>query len=356
MSTALNVSDDLLWSLLRRMARSRLAELWVARKYPEQRMRCPAHLCLGQELTGAVFAALEVPGDVTFGNYRSHGHYLAKGGDLKGMFAELLGLAEGCSGGIGGSMHLIDVEKGFHGSSAIVGSALPIAAGAALKFRMARSRNVAVVFFGDAALEEGIAYETAHLALLYRLPVIFVCENNRLAVMTPLDLRTAAPRLEARFEGMGLPGTAVDGNDPLALVQAASTAYATAREGRPAFVVCDLKRWAVHVGHAFEGPVDAWWTSPQDPAADGCPMARCARLLLSRGQATADDLRRLREEVQAEVEKAYEAALRSPAPAPGYLVEAVTAGGLESTLPAPTSAPTLHERPHHEPSRLVNPF
>jgi TPP-dependent pyruvate/acetoin dehydrogenase alpha subunit len=289
MTEPFDASPDLLRSVLRRMARARLAELWVAHKYPEQKMRCPAHLCLGQELTGAAFAALELPGDITFGNYRSHGHYLAKGGDLKGMFAELLGLSDGCSGGIGGSMHLIDIEKGFHGSSAIVGSSVPIAAGASMKFRQAGSRNVAVVFFGDAALEEGVLYETANLAKLYRLPVIFVCENNRLAVMTPLELRASTPRLEARFESLGLPGSVVDGHDPLAMLGAASRAYETARGRGPAFLVCDVNRWAVHVGHAYEGPVDAWWQAPQDPAADGCAMARCARLLLDRKAATLAD-------------------------------------------------------------------
>lgn len=352
----MSASRELLWGALRRMAKTRLAELFIAQKYPEQKMRCPTHLCLGQESTGAAFGALAAPGDVFFGNYRSHGHYLSKGGGLLPMFAELLGLAGGCSEGLGGSMHLIDLERGFYGSSAIVGSTVPIASGAALKFKMKREPHVAVAFFGDAAMEEGVVYETANLAALHALPLVFVCENNRLAILTPLEQRSSAPHLHRRFEAMGIRGLEVDGRDVEAVLGAAEQAYLSARQGRPFFVECHVSRWAVHVGHQFQGPVDAWWQDPAAAGAEACPMACCVRKLLDGRQGTLDDVRRLREEVQKEVEDAYAAALKSPPPSPAILKDGATAGRLLSTLPSAHREAEPTREAHREQSPLVNPF
>jgi pyruvate dehydrogenase E1 component alpha subunit len=337
------------------MALSRQVELFIAQKYPEQKMRCPTHLCIGQEASGAAFATVSRPGDLVFGNYRSHGHYLSRGGDLRAMFAEILGLADGCSGGLGGSMHLIDLDKGFFGSSAIVGSTVPIAAGAALRFRMSRTPNVAIVFFGDGAMEEGVVYETASMCRLYDIPLVMVCENNRLAVLTPLEQRSKTTTMYDRFGSLGVEGFHLEGTDPGDMLQGAARACEAARKGTPVFVECRMDRWAVHVGHQFEGPVDAWWNAPSEDQGR-CAIARCAQMLLDRGDATPADLQRTRQEIQQSIEQAYAEALQGPPPAPETITREATAGGLLSSLPLLSRSLAGTQEAHREQSPLVNPF
>jgi TPP-dependent pyruvate/acetoin dehydrogenase alpha subunit len=355
MSSPSEPSRAVLWGMLERMAKTRLVELLIAQKYPEQKMKCPTHLCLGQEAPAAVLGTLAGPGDIFFGNYRSHGHYISRGGRLRPLFSEILGMAEGCSGGLGGSMHLIDLENGFFGSSAIVASTVPIAAGAAMKFKLQKSRHVAVVFFGDGAMEEGVVYETVNLAVLHNLPLILVCENNRLAILTPIEQRASTMDLHARFGSLGMTGTLVDAGSPESMITATAAAYASAREGRPVLLEFPVRRWAVHVGHAFQGPVDAWWQTPRDPAADSCPLAATVRLLLDRKLATQDDVSRLRADLLSEVTAAYDEALKGSPPAVSLLTKDTAAGPLLSRLPhAADVGPT--SEPHREQSPLVNPF
>jgi TPP-dependent pyruvate/acetoin dehydrogenase alpha subunit len=344
-----------LWGMLRRMALSRLVELFIALKYPEQKMRCPTHLCIGQESSGAAFATVSHPGDIAFGNYRSHGHYLSRGGDIRALFAEILGLAGGCSGGLGGSMHLIDLEKGFYGSSAIVGSTAPIAAGAALRFRMTRTPNIAIVFFGDGAMEEGVLYETAGICRLYEIPLVMVCENNRMAVLTPLEQRSKTATMYDRFTTMGIEGILLEGTDPMDMLHGARRACDEARKGRPVFVEIRLDRWAVHVGHQFEGPIDAWWKAPAE-AKGRCAIARCAQILLDRGDAKLGDLQRIRQELQQSIEHGYAEALEGPPPALETLQREATAGGLLSRLPESPRSLSGTQEAHREQHPLVNPF
>src|SRR5262249_37619826 len=139
---------------------------------------CPCHLCIGQEAIAAGVCAVLEPTDTIWGGHRSHGHYLAKGGSLDSMFAEILGRTRGCSGGRGGSMHLFDAEHGIPGTVPIVAGTVPLACGAAMAYKLRREPHVAVAFFGDGAMEEGHVHESMNLAALYRLPVIFICENN----------------------------------------------------------------------------------------------------------------------------------------------------------------------------------
>lgn len=352
--------EDVLVDILQRMVKVRMVELHIARHYPEQKMRCPTHLCLGQESTAAVFGALVTRDDVFFGNYRSHGHYLCKGGQLTALFAELLGFVDGCSGGMGGSMHLIDLECGFYGSSAIVAGTVPIAAGVALSLKLKKRPFVAVAFFGDAAVEEGVLYETVNFALLHKLPMVFVCENNQLAVCTPLELRTNATPLYKRFEAMTMPCWQVDGQDIRALVSAASQALDWSRHGRgPSFVECLVSRWAAHVGHGFQGPVDAWWQEPHAPSAASCPIAQGVRLLLRSGQLTLAQLQKLHDDTATEVETAFQKASEAGAPDPRMLPASVYASGLVSTLPTGDKGALRSEAmgdAYKEPTKLTNPF
>jgi len=209
----------------------RRAEERIQSQYHLREMRSPPHLYMGHEAVAAGVCATLRKDDVVFPYYRSHGWYLAKGGDLDAMMAELFGKETGCSGGWGGSMHLIDLAAGVMGTSAIVGGTISHAAGAALSFRLRGRDSVAVVSFGDGAIEEGVFHETLNFSALRKLPVVFVCENNLYATNTHIRDRQARPEIHPHAERFGLPGVLADGNDVVAVYREATKAVARARSG-----------------------------------------------------------------------------------------------------------------------------
>ena len=175
--------------ILRSLLRIRLVETEISKKYSEQLMRCPVHLSLGQEgCAVGVCETLSVK-DQIYSSHRSHSHYLAKSGDLRAMLCELYGKSSGCCGGRGGSMHLMDKNVGMMLSIPIVASVIPIAVGAALSMKLKRKKQIVVVFFGDAALEEGVYHESANFASVHELPILFVCENNKYSCFTNIKDR-----------------------------------------------------------------------------------------------------------------------------------------------------------------------
>lgn len=354
----MNLADRmLLLDIFKKMARIRVIELYIAERYPEEIMRTPTHLSLGQEAPAAVLGALVELKDIFFGSYRAHGQYLAKGGNLKALFAELLGRADGCSGGMGGSPHIIDRVCGFFGSTAIVGGHIPIAGGAAFAERAAGHGGVVVCFLGDAAMEEGVMYETVNFALLFKLPILFVCENNRQCVTTPMELRTTHEELYKRFEPMALPSMRVSGTNVPFLLHAAQAMLEIPRSGKgPAFLECEVERWAIHVGHTYEGPVEAWWQNPAVSEADHCPLARTARLLLEAGVVTLGELAELHAGFRGEAEETFISSQASPLPTSDVLQTGVYASGLTSILPAKKEIVSYSHSAAHEPSKLVNPY
>ena len=231
MSHAVPAARELKLDLYRRMLLVRRVEERIQAVYHLREMRSPPHLYMGHEAIAAGVCAALRNDDVVFPYYRSHGWYLAKGGDLKAMMAELYGRETGCSRGWGGSMHLIDVAAGVMGTSAIVAGTISHAAGAALTFRLRGQDRVAVVSFGDGATEEGVFHETLNFAALRKLPVVFVCENNLYATNTHIRDRQARPEIHAHAERFGLPGVRAEGNHVLAVYGAATTAVARARRG-----------------------------------------------------------------------------------------------------------------------------
>ena len=180
--------------LLRRMKRIRLTEETIAERYSEWKMRCPTHLCTGQEAIGAAVGLALRKDDFVVSTHRAHGHYLGKGGDLKRMLAEIYGKSTGCSSGKGGSMHLIDESVSFMGSTAIVGSTIPVGVGLGLSIRLNNTDQISCIFFGDGAVEEGVFYESLNFAALKKLPVLFICENNLYSVYSPFKVRQPAGR------------------------------------------------------------------------------------------------------------------------------------------------------------------
>ena len=243
------LSETNLARLYRSLRLVRRVEEEVARIYPTDRIKSPVHLAIGQEAIAVGVCDVLSETDVVSGTYRSHAVYLAKGGDVGAMMAEMYGKVTGVAGGKGGSMHLVGMEHNILGTSAVVGTTVPIAVGYALALKREGAGRVAVAFLGDGATEEGAFYESLNFAALHRLPILFVCENNGLAIHTPLEKRWAAMDLCRRVEGFGLPAQKVQGDDLFAVRAAAEAALTNIRSGAgPAFLECEIYRWREHVG------------------------------------------------------------------------------------------------------------
>jgi acetoin:2,6-dichlorophenolindophenol oxidoreductase subunit alpha len=235
-----------LLELYQSMVRIRRFEELVAKLVTDGKIHCPCHLYTGQEAIAAGVCAALTDQDWVFSTHRSHGHYLAKGGDMKRLMAELFGKDTGCSRGHGGSMHITDIKKGLPGSSAIVAGTIPMAVGAAIKLK--ETGNVSVVFFGDGATNEGSFYESLNLASLYKLPVIFICENNLYATHMPIDQCSANVEIYKAAEHFKIPSYRVDGNDVLEVYGKAKVAVDIAKEEGPVFLECMTYRHLGHVG------------------------------------------------------------------------------------------------------------
>jgi TPP-dependent pyruvate/acetoin dehydrogenase alpha subunit len=237
-------------ALYRSMLRVRRIEEEIARVYPSDKIKSPVHLSIGQEpVSCGVCEALD-PQDVVFGTYRGHAMYLAKGGSLRKMIAELFGKVDGCARGKGGSMHLVDVAAGVMGTSAVVGTTIPNAVGFAYAVKVKREPRVVVSFFGDGATEEGVFFESLNFAALKRLPMLFICENNGYAIHTHQSRRQASLDICARAGALGVPAERIGGNDVSLIYERAAATVAAIRSGAsgPVLMECETYRWLEHVG------------------------------------------------------------------------------------------------------------
>jgi pyruvate dehydrogenase E1 component alpha subunit len=275
------ISEGTLKKLYFEMLRIRMISEEIAQLYAEQEMKCPAHFSIGQEAIAVGVAAHLKKDDWTFASHRSHAHYLAKGGGLKEMLAEIYCKKTGCGKGRGGSQHLTAYEAGMIAASAIVGGTIPIAVGAAMGFKMRGENRIAVVFFGDSACEEGVFYESLNFSALKKLPIIFVCENNFYATQSHISARQAIPtNIYRRGEIFGIPGFKLDGNDVIDIYLQAGEAIKKARFGDgPALLECATYRWLEHVGpnddtclgYRSRDEVEAWKKK--------CPVKKAEELL-----------------------------------------------------------------------------
>lgn len=300
----------------RTMLRIRLVEERIVALYPEQEMRCPVHLCIGQEAVAAGACAALGRRDYVFSGHRSHGHYLAKGGDLKAMLAEIYGKAAGCAGGKGGSMHLIDLEAGFLGATPIVGSTIPIAVGAAFGSTMRGEDLVTMVFLGDGAVETGVFYESLNFAALKKLPVIFVCENNLYSVYSPLQVRQPEGRPIAGIaRALGVDGIECDGNDVELVYQVCSDAVKKARLGDgPSFLEFATYRWREHCGPEFDNHLGYRTEAEYLAWKERCPIALLEAKFLGSGLVSRLALDEARFGLDKEIDAAVAFARQSPFP------------------------------------------
>jgi len=236
------------------MLRIRLVEESIAERYSEEKMRCPTHLSIGQEaISVGVCSNLSIE-DKVLSTHRAHAHYLAKGGCLKSMLAEIYGKVTGCSKGMGGSMHLIDKSVGFMGSTAIVGNTIPVAVGLGLALKLKKEKLISCVFFGDAAVEEGVFFESINFAIIHNLPVLFICENNLYSVYSGLDVRQPKGRkIFEMVKALGIETDHGDGNKVEEVYKKTSFAKKKILEGKgPQFIEFETYRHREHCGPNYD--------------------------------------------------------------------------------------------------------
>ncbi len=304
-------------SVLYSMLRIRCVEETIAACYADQEIRCPTHLCVGQEAIAVGVCNALTRSDKVFSNHRSHGHYLAKGGDLSAMVAELYGRATGCCGGRGGSMHLIDIDAGFMGATPIVGGTIPIAVGSAWASKLRNSKEVTVVFFGDGCFEEGVVHESINFSALHKLPVIFVCENNDFSVYTPLKLRQPPRPIYAIAAAHGLEAATGDGNDVIQVNQLARQAISAARAGDgPQFLELKTYRWREHCGPNFDDELNYRSTENIEAGLADCPIKRYTAVIAKEGAEIRALMARLEQRVRHEIDEAFAFSHNSTNPLP----------------------------------------
>lgn len=317
-----DIANATLVNLYLQMLKIRLVELAIEAHYPEREMQTPIHSAIGQEGIAAGVCAQMTREDLVFSTHRSHAHYLAKGGDLQRMIAELYNRETGCARGRGGSMHLIDLTAGFAGSSAIVGGGIALATGAALALLLRKKEAVAIAFFGDGAAEEGVLYESINFAALKKLPVIFICENNLYSIGSPIGNRQRPVSIFKRFQGFEIPSLQVDGNDVEAVYRAAGQVIHQARQGEgPAFIECMTYRMRDHHG-IMTGVAAGYQTQEEwDDWARRCPLQRLEDKLIASRVITLVQKENHSLQIQKEIAAAFDFARSSPLPDPAQLDE-----------------------------------
>jgi len=240
---------DAVKRLYGKVALIRKTEERIAEVYPTDKIKSPVHLSIGQEaISVGVCDALD-RNDVVSGTYRGHAMYLAKGGDLKAMMAELYGKSTGCASGRGGSMHMISSEENILGTSAIVGTTIPLGVGYSMALKKQKKPGIVAIFMGDGATEEGVFYESINFAALHKLPVLFVCENNSYAIYTNIKKRWSSPKICDRVAGFGIPTHRIENGDIFAIRDHVAEVKALIEKGNgPYFLECLTYRWTEHVG------------------------------------------------------------------------------------------------------------
>ncbi|EKD55037.1 MAG: hypothetical protein ACD_60C00028G0034 [uncultured bacterium] len=299
-----------------RMLRIRRIEEAVANHYKEQKMRTPVHLSIGQEGVAALVGYLLKPTDYAVSTHRAHAHYLGKGGSLNAMIAEMHGKVTGCCRGRGGSMHLIDLSVGFMGSTAIVGNTIPVGVGLGLSNKLSHNEKISCIFVGDGAIEEGVFFESLNFAVLKKLPVLFICENNRYSVYSPFEKRQPANRniYDIAF-AMGAKINYADGYDLFASYEIIEEAVQALRQdGGPYFLEFETYRWREHCGPNYDN--DLGYRSEAEflewKMRD--PVENFRQYLIEEYQLSADFFKEMENKIDEEIKNAFTFAENSPFP------------------------------------------
>ena len=315
-------------SLLSNMMRIRLVEEEIAKRYKQNKMRCPTHLSIGQEAPPTAVSNFLNKNDFVVSTHRGHAHYLAKGGNLKKMISEIYGKKTGCSGGKGGSMHLIDVEQGFMGTSAIVGNSIPIGVGLGFSQYLKNSTNISCIYLGDGAIEEGVFYESANFAALKKLPILFVCENNFYSVYSPLSVRQPNGRKIAKMVseiGINSIGE-IDGNDINKCCNVLSEVIPLIRQGNgPFFLEFMTYRWREHCGPNYDNNIGYRNSSEFEEWKSRDPIEKLKNELLAADKKTKDQIFSLEKIIIKEIIEAFNFAEEAAFPEPKEAYQGVYA-------------------------------
>jgi 2-oxoisovalerate dehydrogenase E1 component len=322
----MTIPTEQLLSLYRTMVRIRQCEEQLARSYAAGTITGACHTYVGEEAIATGVCAHLRHDDAVFSTHRGHGHALAKGVPPRELVAELFGRETGCSGGRGGSMHLFSPEVGMMGTSGIVGPCILQATGAGYSFQLLETDQVGVAFFGDGAVGNGAFHEGLNLATIWDLPVVFICENNMYATEVAFAYSARNTDVAGRAAGYGLHAQMVDGNDVIAVYEAAEAAVARARSGGgPSLIECRTYRTRVHAegmgesGYRSQEEIDSW------KARD--PIAAFARRAVDAGDLTDADLQAIDEEITAEIADAVAFAADSPWPDPATVADHIYGEG-----------------------------
>jgi len=296
----------------------RLVEEEIAKKYTQGKMRCPTHLSIGQEASASGVGLALNKKDLAVSSHRAHAHYLAKGGNLKKMIAEIYGKEAGCSKGRGGSMHLIDRKVGFEGSTAIVGNTIPIGVGLGLSLKLDSKDAISVIFCGDGSTEEGVFYESVNFAATKNLPVLFVCENNSYSVYSSLKVRQPRGRkIYEMVEAMGIRSSHTDGNDVRKVYQAANFAVNQIKKtGSPFFIELETYRWLEHCGPSYDNHIGYRSELEYLEWKKRDPVKLFKKILLKEKILTKDDIHQIDKRVKIKIKEAFKFANNAPFPKP----------------------------------------
>lgn len=306
------IDSDLLLRFYERMLLIRLFENKVHDAFQQNLVYGTTHLCQGQEAVSVGAVECLGEGDSLTYTYRGHGQVIARGMDPEAAFAEIFGRQTGCSKGLGGSMHLADLSLGLLGSFAIVGAGLPVAVGAAISAQLNDRQQVAMTFFGDGATNIGTFHESMNLAAVWKLPVVFVCENNLYGEYSPILLTTPFEELARRADAYDMPGEVVDGNDVVAVYETVARATSRARRGEgPSFIECKTYRYRGHsrsdpATYRPEGELEFWLEKD--------PIAHCEAMLKSRPEVNQVALDAIKHATEKRIEGAFDRAAAAPWP------------------------------------------
>lgn len=301
-------------AMYRLMIRIRAFEQRASKEFALGNIPGHIHLSVGQEAVAVGTCASLAEDDYITSTHRGHGHVIAKGAKTDRMMAELFGKKDGYNKGKGGSMHIADIDIGVIGANGIVGAGIPIAVGAALAIKKSGTKQVCICFFGDGANNRGTFHEGLNMASIWKLPVVFVLENNLYAETTPVSYHTSISNISDRAGSYGIPGITVDGNDVLAVYEAVSAAVAGARSGGgPSLVECKTYRLHGHFEgdpqrYKPEGEVSAWWEKE--------PIERTRRKFVEMGIMTNSDAEQIQIEIDEEIDRAVVFATEGPYPEP----------------------------------------
>jgi len=319
MKTSVDDQSAVAVDLLKQMMRIRLIEEAIASRYAvDSKMRCPTHLCIGQEAVAAAVGLALRKDDLMVSAHRAHGHYLAKGGDLQAMLAEIYGKVTGCSKGKGGSMHLVDRRVGFMGSTAIVGGTIPVGVGLGLSIKLKHTDQVSCVYLGDGATEEGVFYESVNFAVLKQLPVLFICENNLYSVYSPLKVRQPEGRsISSMVDALGCSSACGDGNNVQEVYTMVNSAIKRIRLGEgPEFLEFATYRWLEHCGPHYDNNI-GYRTEEEFLAwKEKDPLRLQEEELVARGTMSTEDIDEMKRLLTLEVEEAFIFAEASDFPEP----------------------------------------